>query len=305
MKHIAVPAFALASLLCAPAMAIDAAKDAFLLWSAVGEGQDRDAKAFFNLDYDPATPGIETLGLAQSCTISAADANNKISATYRISYKIKDATGFSTLFETPRTQPSSVTSLRFPDPNVARFQCGGANQTRFELDGEGDNLGVPDPLPTVQPNCNFFPTPFNGNIASALCEQLPQLLNIGLGIATKGATRYFVVGNAARGAYQNNVDGEVDFSRFNISTYDSTGARVMTRTLGASDAFGFELAWQFGSVGDYLDNGTDVDEIRLVYAGGGETSFRLKYVYYDVATGAQIEPAVTVTTPCPGPCLDN
>jgi hypothetical protein len=284
MKKMSVPAAALAVLLSAPAIAVEAPKYSFLLWSATnGDNRDLDVKALLNQDIKPNVLGIETLGLAQSCAISAADANGKIAFTFKMSFTFKDATGTTAEYAT--ATPSIVTTARFPDPRLARFQCGGANQTQYGVDGGGSDLGC----------VSKGQTP--------LCQDYPQTFNLGIGIATKGTARFVVIGSAARGDYQNNIDNNgdwVDFSRFNISTYDSTGARVMTKNV-TPDASGFRLIYDHSSVGDYLNNGTKVDEIRLVYYKATATVSTLKYLYYDVQSGALLDTAV-VDTNCLGPC---
>lgn len=307
MRSSAALALLLASTAFAPAavLAVEPPADNFLLWSAIGATQDRDAKAILNLDIDPGTPGIETLGLAQGCAISSRDAEGRIIATYRVRLSARDAQGVEPLFTMSALQASTVISGRFPDPQLARYQCGGANETRYEVDGDGEDLGVPDPLPGQAPDCNFSSGAFQDDIAASLCDELPQVFNIGAGIANHGAARYLVLGSAVRGNYINNLDGGVDFSRFNVAVYDTAGARVFSKTFGPVDVGGYELAWELASVGDYLPNGAGVDEIRLVYMSGGDASFRIKYTYYDIETGRLIQPVVVVSTPCPGPCAGN
>jgi hypothetical protein len=283
MKLNSVPVFVLVALLSAPAIAVEVPKDSFLLWSATGDYQDRDAKALLNQDIKPTVPGVETLGLAQSCAVSAVDVNDKIAFTFKMSFTFRDATGATAEFATAATTPSSVTTAKFPDPRIARFQCGGANQTQYSVDGQGSNLGC----------VSSGQTP--------LCQDYPQLFDVGIGIATKGTARFVVIGNAVRGNYQNNVDGTVEFSRFNVSTYNSAGVRVLTKTVLPADASGYQLVWEYASVGDYLNNGANVDEIRLPYYKATATVSTLKYLYYDIQTGALLDTAIVNTT-CPGPC---
>ncbi len=307
MKRFSSLAFILAAFAAAPVLAIEAPKDSFLLWSAIGDYQDRDAKSIFHLDLDPATPGIETVGLAEGCTVSAQDANDKISVTFKMSFSAKSADGSSTVFTSAPTQPSTVTSLKFPDPREPRFQCGGVNETRYGVDGNGEDLGVPNP--GGMGNCGTSGAFNGGNIGDALCDDLPQVFNVGTGLAKKAGTRHFMVGSAARGDYQNNLPGEsdVDFSRFNIATYDMAGTRVLNKTFGAFDTAGAFLLWELSGVGNYLDDGAGgvTDEIRLIYVSGTATTQKFKYVYYDIVSGAQIGTPVTVSTPCPGPCRNN
>jgi hypothetical protein len=277
--------------------AIEPPKNVFLLWSAFGDFADRDAKTPLNLDLDPVQPGIEAVGLAEGCAISARDAEDKITVTYKLNFSAKTADGSATVFSS--ASPSLVTSLKFPDPRVARFQCGGELPTDYGVDGDGEDRGIPN---TGGGSCGGSGNGFDPN--QVLCGEFPQVFNVGAGIATKGTSRFFLVGNAIRGIYRNSLD-DVDVSRFNVAIYDLNGTRLATKTFGAFDSAGFFLQWQLSTVGDYLANGSNVDEIRLMYVKPTASNLQVKYVYYDVQTGAQIGTPVVVSTPCPGPCRED
>jgi hypothetical protein len=186
---------------------------------------------------------------------------------------------------------STVQSGPYPDPYAARFQCDGADRTRY-CDDEScfdfeDEDGCTNPGNHEDPTDGYGP--------SGLCGIFPAEPYVGFGIANASGARYLVVGNGLRGKYNNNLDGEKDVSQYRVSVYPQTGgAALATRGVAGQTSSG-ELAIEASAVGDFLgDDGTD--EVRILRVRETATGTTFSWIYFGIPNLNEIARQTVSTT---------
>ena len=246
------------------AIAIEPTRDVFGLWEFENDGFP-SARAVSGIDFFPAEPGIEMLGLNDSLSTSSPNGSGNVKTIGKALFVVRNADSGTVVAEYMATTESGL----YPDPSGSAgasttYLCG------FEL------------LP-VDPTQDEFP-----------CEEL-----FGFGAANVGSTRLFIVGNSFTGFYSNPTDGFVDVSRFRVQAFNLRNGNLRwSKTYRLVDSAGWEIEPTLSAVGDFLNDDGD-DEVRIVQTRerpNGNHEFH--YRYFDAKFGALIK-STTFAVPRP------
>jgi hypothetical protein len=282
-----------AALVSVSALAVEPLPADILLFG--GEEGALDLPRLLEADFDPATPGREILSVAFSCNISATDSNGYLTVTDRTRFTIKSADGVSTYFST--SAPGTMVSAPIPDYRLAKFQCGGTQQTYYHSDEQ--EIGTPNTPSTfcspgflVKDDIYQHPSFCDGLLSDSF----------GWGFATtSGGARVFVLGQALTGGHcqynaSTNTDlGCTDTNKYRITVFNLDGSVRWTKAV-APLSNGLEFDRPFSAAGDFLP--ATGDEIRLAYSSFDSNRTTIRYDYLNLGTGALISSA-TVIQNCP------
>ena len=257
------------------------------LWTGVPDN-------FADIDVDPSRPGVELLSLAAACQVNGPDGDGLVTVGRLLKIKVYSADGSDVVLAPPKA--SLVTSGAFPDPRLARFQCGGANVTNYRAQFAGadaDKMTNGHGVPVAPGHFNDACAPHAFESAYALCDELP-MATAGFAVARSGGSRVLLLGQAMNLQWHNNVaNADVNASGFSITAFALDGTTLWSRSFGGQDDAGYGMEGQLARVGDFLyDDGND--EIRLVSSGDGG----VRYTYIDPLTGKNIG-VVTAKPPKP------
>lgn len=271
--------------------ALQAAAEAPVASAPLWTGIPDDAA---NIDVDPSRPGVELLSLAEACQVNGPDGDGLVSVAKLLKIKVYSADG-SQVVVAP-SKASLVTSGAFPDPRLARFQCGGANVTNYRAQFAGadaDKVTNGHGVPVGPGHFNDACAPHTFEAAYALCDELPVTTR-GLVVARVGGNRVLLLGQAMNLQWHNNVaNADVNASGFTVTAFALDGTTLWSRSFPAQDDAGYGMEGQLARVGDFLDDDGN-DEIRLVSTGDGG----VRYTYVDPLTGKNIG-VVTAKPPKP------
>jgi hypothetical protein len=275
-------AFALAALPAAAEVPVPNAP----LWTGI----PNDAA---DIDVDPSRPGVELLSLAEACQVNGPDGDGLVTVSKLLKIKLYSADGSQVVMAPSKA--GQVTSGAFPDPRLARFQCGGANVTNYRAQFAGadaDKMTNGHGVPVGPGHFNDACAPHTFEAAYALCDELPVTTR-GLAVARVGATRVLLLGQAMNLQWHNNVaNADVNASGFSVTAFAMDGSSLWNRSFPAEEG-GYGIEGQLARVGDFLnDDGND--EIRVLSTGDGG----VRYTYIDPLTGKNIG-VVTAKPPKP------
>ncbi|MFZ0888653.1 MAG: hypothetical protein WA005_09390 [Candidatus Binataceae bacterium] len=195
-----VLALALVTGAATPVFAVEPAQPCIKLWASAKK-HTFQTENLLSLELPKAT----TVGLpagTSTTTTSAPDKNDMITSTQTSVLNIYPVTGGNT--PTITLSSLKLTSAKYPDPTVAKFQCGGADQTDYDTNGEGNNsdLGCPCPSGSSYTGQCFNPSNYENDFPDE------EMFNIG--IANAGSSTVLVYGNAYYGRYQIGTEAKVD-----------------------------------------------------------------------------------------------
>ncbi len=248
-----------------------------------------------NIDVDPARPGIELLSLAQSCSVAGPDVNGLVTVSKAARIKVYSADGSQVVMAPGKA--NVVNSAPFPDPRLARFQCGGANVTNYRAQfggSDADKMTNGHGVPVAPGHFNDACAPHTFESAYALCDELP-MTTLGLVMARSGGSRVLLLGQAMNLQWHNNVaNADVDASGFSVTAFSLSGSSLWSREFPPMDADGYGIEGQLAQVGDYLA-GDGNEQVRIVSINGDGN---VRYTYVDPLTGKNLR-VVTVKPPKP------
>jgi hypothetical protein len=246
-----------------------------------------------DIDIDPSRPGVELLSLAEACQVNGPDGDGLVTVGKLLKIKVYSADGSQVVMAPSKA--SLVTSGAFPDPRLARFQCGGANVTNYRAQFAGadaDKMTNGHGVPVGPGHFNDACAPHAFEAVYALCDELP-ITTRGLVVARSGGNRVLLLGQAMNLQWHNNVaNADVNASGFTVTAFAMDGSNLWSRSFPAEDA-GYAIEGQLARVGDFLNDDGD-DEIRVLSTGDGG----VRYTYIDPLTGKNIG-VVTAKPPKP------
>jgi len=282
-----VLALTLVTAAATPVFAVELALPYIKLWAS-------DKKHTFQTEnlLSLELPGASTVGLpagASTTTTSARDTNDMITSTQKSVLSIYPVTGGKTPTITLSPNPV-LTSAKNPDPTVAKFQCGGSDETDYDTN-EGNNsyLGCPCPSGSYGEGQCFNPSD----------TEFPDEEMFNIGIANAGSSTVLVYGDAYYGRYQIGTEAQVDIGVYTAYGYNATtGAKLWTQTFPSTDSTGYKIEPVLSGVAAFHKAGTD--ELRVGAILKTKTGQSFRYEFYNIVTGALVATEteiVTATTP--------
>lgn len=219
-----------------------------------------------NLDFSPASPGIETFAATDQCSLAILG-DERLQFTSRASIKIKSADGASKLYE---IDIRKVTS-KFKDP-FNPSNAGWDNLILLDVIGDG-KFGI------------YTPSSLSINeFEEVLCDA--SYFNV----ATYPAENIFIVSQslwvAAFASESDNSNGtnsyEEDITGFAIQAHNgTTGARLWKKSFLTGGNWLIDRS--LSGVGDFLPAAGREYRVVEEFNGGSRSTYR--YTYYDLNTG--------------------